>query len=96
MVHFKGKPLFPRKSVVNIKMTIDSESATVDFTARQYVPEVETADCARSTVDDSVLLPEERQEFRRLLVKMFESQMSQAQLGTDEYVPPVEAEGEPA
>lgn len=96
MIHKNGKPLFPRKAVFDIAMTPDTASATVSFVARQWVDGVETADCARSTVGQECLSEDDRVVMYMLLSRLFESQESQAQLGSDEYVPPVEADGEPA
>jgi hypothetical protein len=90
MIHRKGFPLFPRKAVFDITMTPDSATASVSFTARQYVAGAETADCARSTVGQECLSADEVAALYGILAKLFESQESQAQLGSDEYVPPAE------
>lgn len=89
MIHLNKVPLFPRKGVLDITMTSEGYTARMNFTARQYVPGVETADCARSTVGPECLTPEEQATYYALTSKMFESQESQAQLGSDEYIPPM-------
>jgi hypothetical protein len=92
MIHKNKLPLFPRKEVVDIRMTPNGYDATVTFTARQYVEGVETADCARSTVGPECLTPEERATYYALTSKMFESEESKRQLGADEATPEVPPE----
>ena len=94
MIHLNKVPLFPRKGVLDITMTPEGYTARMSFTARQYVPGVETADCARSTVGPECLTSEKQAIYYALTSEMFESQESQAQLGSDEYVPPAEEEAD--
>ena len=88
MIHKNAFPLFPRKAVFDITMTPDTASATVSFTARQFIAGADTADCARSTVGQECLSAEDVAALYGILAKLFESQESQSQLGSDEYVPP--------
>jgi hypothetical protein len=94
MIHLNKVPLFPRKGVLEITMTPDGYTATMSFTARQFVPGVETADCARSTVGPECLTPEEQATYYALTSKMFESEESKRQLGADEATPLVPPEEE--